>query len=83
MLDYQHLSLPEISSAAGVGVGFDTLVVHESYPVDADSLTSAAPADTGDPDAAETGSGVRVWRSPPRDSATHALPAQYGHLARR
>ncbi|MFT3900821.1 MAG: non-ribosomal peptide synthase/polyketide synthase [Gordonia sp. (in: high G+C Gram-positive bacteria)] len=37
LLDYHHIGLPEIAAVAG-DIGFDTLVVHESYPVDADSL---------------------------------------------
>ncbi|MEZ5210151.1 non-ribosomal peptide synthase/polyketide synthase [Gordonia sp. (in: high G+C Gram-positive bacteria)] len=41
VLDYQHLSLPEISAHVPAEIGFDTLVVHESFPVDADSLSSA------------------------------------------
>ncbi|WP_287384606.1 non-ribosomal peptide synthetase, partial [Gordonia sp. (in: high G+C Gram-positive bacteria)] len=41
VLDYQHLSLPDIIRGTGVSVGFDTLAVHESYPVDAQSLSAA------------------------------------------
>ncbi|QHN36337.1 amino acid adenylation domain-containing protein [Gordonia pseudamarae] len=48
VLDHQHLSLPEISSGTGISVDFDTLVVHESYPVDAESLSGAGVADGGD-----------------------------------
>ncbi|MGB3698418.1 MAG: amino acid adenylation domain-containing protein, partial [Gordonia sp. (in: high G+C Gram-positive bacteria)] len=40
VLDHQHLNLPEIAAAADAPIGFDTLTVHESYPVDADSLAS-------------------------------------------
>ncbi|MGW0037985.1 amino acid adenylation domain-containing protein [Gordonia sp. NPDC003376] len=43
VLDHQQLGLPEIVAAAGVPVVFDTLTVHESYPVDRDSVTAAAP----------------------------------------
>ncbi|MEZ5210150.1 MAG: non-ribosomal peptide synthase/polyketide synthase [Gordonia sp. (in: high G+C Gram-positive bacteria)] len=41
VLDYQHMSLSEIAASVPQPVGFDTLVVHESYPVDAESLSSA------------------------------------------
>ncbi|MFT4088537.1 MAG: amino acid adenylation domain-containing protein, partial [Gordonia sp. (in: high G+C Gram-positive bacteria)] len=38
VLDHHHLGLPEIVAAAEGSIGFDTLAVHESYPVDAESL---------------------------------------------
>ncbi|WP_018177825.1 non-ribosomal peptide synthetase [Jongsikchunia kroppenstedtii] len=41
LLDYQHLGLPEIAAASGRPIAFDTLTVHESYPVDTRSLESA------------------------------------------
>ncbi|GAC71059.1 putative non-ribosomal peptide synthetase [Gordonia soli NBRC 108243] len=41
VLDHQHLGLPEIVTASGAPIGFDTLAVHESYPVDTDSVASA------------------------------------------
>jgi len=41
LLDYQHLGLPEIAAAGGRPIAFDTLTVHESYPVDTRSLESA------------------------------------------
>ncbi|MGW5525070.1 non-ribosomal peptide synthase/polyketide synthase, partial [Gordonia sp. NPDC003950] len=41
VLDHQHLGLSEIMAAVGAPVLFDTLAVHESYPVDADSIKSA------------------------------------------
>ncbi|MGV9857503.1 amino acid adenylation domain-containing protein [Gordonia sp. NPDC003425] len=44
VLDHQHVGLTELIALAGVGQLFDTLTVHESYPVDSDSL---AAADTG------------------------------------
>ncbi|MFC0313716.1 amino acid adenylation domain-containing protein [Gordonia phosphorivorans] len=40
VLDHHHLGMPEIVAAADGDIGFDTLVVHESYPVDAESLES-------------------------------------------
>jgi amino acid adenylation domain-containing protein/non-ribosomal peptide synthase protein (TIGR01720 family) len=41
VLDHQHLSLTDIAKAAGLGELFDTLVVYESYPVDAEGLAAA------------------------------------------
>ncbi|MFT4088143.1 MAG: amino acid adenylation domain-containing protein, partial [Gordonia sp. (in: high G+C Gram-positive bacteria)] len=38
VLDHHHLGLPEIVAAAEGSIGFDTLVVHESYPVDEKAL---------------------------------------------
>ncbi|MDY6811466.1 MAG: condensation domain-containing protein, partial [Actinomycetota bacterium] len=40
VLDHQHLGLPELTALTGVGRLFDTLTVHESYPVDTDSLST-------------------------------------------
>ncbi|WP_344716283.1 amino acid adenylation domain-containing protein, partial [Gordonia defluvii] len=48
VLDHQHVSLSEIMAAAGVPVLFDTLAVHESYPVNTDSIAGADPSGTGD-----------------------------------
>ncbi|MFT4201605.1 amino acid adenylation domain-containing protein [Gordonia sp. (in: high G+C Gram-positive bacteria)] len=59
LLDYHHIGLSEIGAAAG-DIGFDTLVVHESYPVDADSL-----ADAGD------GTGGLVIAGAEFSDATH------------
>ncbi|WYY18776.1 non-ribosomal peptide synthase/polyketide synthase [Gordonia malaquae] len=39
VLDHQHLGLPELLSLTGGGQLFDTLAVHESYPVNTESLT--------------------------------------------
>ncbi|GAB08128.2 putative non-ribosomal peptide synthetase, partial [Gordonia amarae NBRC 15530] len=47
VLDHQYLSLPAIAAAAGKPVGFDTLTIHESYPVNADSLATADTSATG------------------------------------
>ncbi|WP_062393756.1 non-ribosomal peptide synthetase [Gordonia phthalatica] len=47
VLDHQHLALPEILAVAGHGVLFDTLTVHESYPVDTDSLSQVDAGDDG------------------------------------
>ena len=38
VLDHQHVSLAEIAAAVGESVLFDTFTVHESYPVDTDSI---------------------------------------------
>ncbi|WP_344016442.1 non-ribosomal peptide synthase/polyketide synthase [Pseudonocardia xinjiangensis] len=42
LLDHEHLGLAEIQAAAGQGDLFDSLVVVESYPLDADALAAAA-----------------------------------------
>ncbi|WP_338855634.1 amino acid adenylation domain-containing protein [Gordonia hongkongensis] len=42
VLDHQHIGLPEILTAVGRPQLFDTLTVHESYPVDNDSLAGGA-----------------------------------------
>ncbi|MCH5644318.1 amino acid adenylation domain-containing protein [Gordonia sp. ABSL49_1] len=47
VLDHQHLTLPEILSGTGNPMLFDTLTVHESYPVDADSFAQADTAALG------------------------------------
>ncbi|WP_062393759.1 non-ribosomal peptide synthetase [Gordonia phthalatica] len=47
VLDHQHLSLPEIAAVTTAPLGFDTLTIHESYPVDADSLTESGTVDGG------------------------------------
>ena len=47
VLDHQHIGLTELMALADVPLLFDTLTVHESYPVDGDSLASADPAQTG------------------------------------
>ncbi len=51
VLDHQHLSLAELTGlAGGNGIGgplFDTLTVHESYPVDTDSLSTTDASLTG------------------------------------
>nr|WP_053777914.1 condensation domain-containing protein [Gordonia sp. NB41Y] len=40
VLDHQQIGLPDLLAMTGVaGALFDTLMVHESYPVDTDSLT--------------------------------------------
>ncbi|ETA04625.1 hypothetical protein V525_23105, partial [Gordonia alkanivorans CGMCC 6845] len=44
VLDHQHLGLPELTALVGRGQLFDTLTVHESYPVDAQSLKQGADA---------------------------------------
>ncbi|MGB6247292.1 amino acid adenylation domain-containing protein, partial [Gordonia sp. (in: high G+C Gram-positive bacteria)] len=40
VLDHQHVGLPEITAQTGTAVLFDTLTVHESYPVDTESLAT-------------------------------------------
>ncbi|WP_156529367.1 non-ribosomal peptide synthetase, partial [Gordonia sp. 852002-10350_SCH5691597] len=48
VLDHQHLGLPELIALAGVdGALFDTLTVHESYPVDTESISTTDPSSTG------------------------------------
>ncbi|MTJ66344.1 non-ribosomal peptide synthetase, partial [Nocardia seriolae] len=42
LLDHHYVGLADIQSAAGIGGLFDTLVVFESYPVDADGIRSQA-----------------------------------------
>ncbi|WP_238421308.1 non-ribosomal peptide synthetase [Gordonia sp. 'Campus'] len=42
VLDHQHIGLPEILTHVGRPALFDTLTVHESYPVDNDSLAGGA-----------------------------------------
>ncbi|RBO90906.1 non-ribosomal peptide synthase protein (TIGR01720 family)/amino acid adenylation domain-containing protein, partial [Nocardia puris] len=42
LLDHHYVGLADIQSAAGVGALFDTLVVFESYPVDAEGIKSQA-----------------------------------------
>ncbi|MBE7194370.1 MAG: amino acid adenylation domain-containing protein, partial [Gordonia polyisoprenivorans] len=41
VLDHQHIGLPDLAALVGKGPLFDTLTVHESYPVNAESLTGA------------------------------------------
>ncbi|WP_210589233.1 non-ribosomal peptide synthetase [Streptomyces sp. GESEQ-35] len=38
LMDHHHFGLAEIHQAVGLGTLFDSLVVYESYPVDADEL---------------------------------------------
>ncbi|GAC71058.1 non-ribosomal peptide synthetase, partial [Gordonia soli] len=41
VLDHQQIALPELIAETGVaGALFDTLAVHESYPIDSDSLAT-------------------------------------------
>ncbi|BDU08625.1 hypothetical protein FMUBM48_48880 [Nocardia cyriacigeorgica] len=42
LLDHHYVGLAEIQSAAGIGGLFDTLVVFESYPVDAEGIQAQA-----------------------------------------
>ncbi|WP_353507209.1 amino acid adenylation domain-containing protein [Gordonia sp. ABSL1-1] len=56
VLDHQHLELSEILAIGAGRVGFDTLFVHESYPVNTESLTGAGAA-------AGTGLGIRGVQS--------------------
>ncbi|KAA8879752.1 amino acid adenylation domain-containing protein, partial [Nocardia colli] len=42
LLDHHYVGLADIQSAAGIGGLFDTLVVFESYPVDAEGLQAQA-----------------------------------------
>ncbi|MGC4933554.1 amino acid adenylation domain-containing protein [Gordonia sp. DT30] len=47
VLDHQHIGLTELMALADGPLQFDTLTVHESYPVDGDSLAGADSARTG------------------------------------
>ncbi|GCE43503.1 hypothetical protein Rhow_007733 [Rhodococcus wratislaviensis] len=62
LLDHHYLGLSEIQAAAGPEVGFDTLTVFESYPVDRAGLTT-------DTDIA----GLRVTGVDARDAAHYPL----------
>ncbi|MGW4636713.1 amino acid adenylation domain-containing protein, partial [Nocardia sp. NPDC004415] len=42
LLDHHYIGLAEIQSAAGIGGLFDSLVVFESYPVDAEGIKAQA-----------------------------------------
>ncbi|MGW5388459.1 amino acid adenylation domain-containing protein, partial [Nocardia sp. NPDC003963] len=42
LLDHHYVSLSDIHSAAGMAALFDTLLVFESYPVDAEGIQAAA-----------------------------------------
>ncbi|WP_153349232.1 non-ribosomal peptide synthetase, partial [Nocardia aurantia] len=42
LLDHHHIGLADIQAAAGIGGLFDTLVVFESYPVDAEGIRAQA-----------------------------------------
>ena len=59
LLDHQYLGLSEIQRFADVGELFDTLLVFQSYPVDAEALRES-----------ERGSGVQV-AAVDADDATH------------
>jgi amino acid adenylation domain-containing protein len=59
LLDVQHVGLAEIHRLSGVDTLFDTLVVYENYPLDADSVTNAT---------AGTGLSVGGWQA---TGATH------------
>ncbi|MDL9944055.1 amino acid adenylation domain-containing protein [Gordonia sp. ABSL11-1] len=45
ILDHQYLGLTDIHRAAGDGARFDTLVVFESYPIDAATMSASTPVD--------------------------------------
>ena len=59
LLDAQHVGLAEIHRLSGMDTLFDTLVVYENYPLDADSVTDAT---------AGTGLSVGGWQA---TGATH------------
>ncbi|MGX7824530.1 amino acid adenylation domain-containing protein [Actinokineospora sp. 24-640] len=42
LMDHQYVGLAEVQRAAGTGELFDTLLVFENYPVDADTLQESA-----------------------------------------
>ncbi|MEZ5151350.1 amino acid adenylation domain-containing protein [Rhodococcus zopfii] len=41
VMDHQHVGLPDVQRAVGLGELFDTLLVFENYPVDRDALEQA------------------------------------------
>ncbi|MBO0853965.1 MAG: amino acid adenylation domain-containing protein [Nocardia sp.] len=45
LLDHHYVGLPDIQRVAGDAVGFDSLVVFESYPVDRESIAEASSID--------------------------------------
>ncbi|MDG4536195.1 non-ribosomal peptide synthetase [Streptomyces sp. AV19] len=47
LLDHQYASLADIQARAGLGTLFDTLLVFENYPMDADELTAGGLRVTG------------------------------------
>ncbi|MDL9939034.1 condensation domain-containing protein, partial [Gordonia sp. ABSL1-1] len=47
VLDHQHLGLSDIVEASGVPVAFDTLAVHESYPIDTESVSGSGNSGSG------------------------------------
>ncbi|KOG51299.1 hypothetical protein ADK38_44660, partial [Streptomyces varsoviensis] len=62
LLDHQHLSVPDIARSTGFGELFDTLLVFENFPLDADGLgTSAA------------GAGLRLHGATARDAVHYPL----------
>ncbi|MFD7010512.1 amino acid adenylation domain-containing protein, partial [Rhodococcus jostii] len=62
LLDHHYLGLAEIQSAAGPEVGFDTLTVFESYPVDRAGLSTETDI-----------AGMRVTGVDARDAAHYPL----------
>uniref|UniRef100_UPI0019F4AAE3 condensation domain-containing protein n=1 Tax=Rhodococcus sp. TaxID=1831 RepID=UPI0019F4AAE3 len=42
LLDHHYVGLPEIEQRIGTPIGFDSLLVFESYPIDREALTDAA-----------------------------------------
>ncbi|MCC3325694.1 amino acid adenylation domain-containing protein [Gordonia bronchialis] len=47
VLDHQHIGLPDIVAGLGIHHLFDTLVIHESYPVDTNSITASGQTPAG------------------------------------
>ncbi|UQE74423.1 non-ribosomal peptide synthase/polyketide synthase [Gordonia sp. PP30] len=43
VLDHQSVGLPALAAIAPAALEFDTLVLHESYPIDAESISAARP----------------------------------------
>ncbi|MEV0281340.1 non-ribosomal peptide synthase/polyketide synthase [Streptomyces sp. NPDC050610] len=62
LLDHQHLSLTDIARRTGFGELFDTLLVFENFPLDADEL-----------DASATAAGLRLRGATARDAVHYPL----------
>ncbi|MFZ2526336.1 MAG: amino acid adenylation domain-containing protein [Rhodococcus sp. (in: high G+C Gram-positive bacteria)] len=62
VMDHQHIGLPDVQRAMGVGELFDTLLVFENYPVDRDAL-----------DRAQRDGGVRVTSVDGTDATNYPL----------
>ncbi|RAY16753.1 hypothetical protein DPM19_00855 [Actinomadura craniellae] len=62
LLDHHHVPLAEVQRATGFNPLFDTLVVHENYPVDEEQLAEV-----------QQGTGITLRHADGRDATTHPL----------